>query len=238
MLTTDLVRERATRWLADAGTPDNVQILEFRHGFVVWPAGVADDVATPRAVVDRTTAELSAWGSLPAQEVARRYGELRERFPADVRGVLWAAGWRPGRDVSADIDRWLHRVRQTQPASMVGLECFPAARSVLAEFGGLRLTQFGATGLPAMGFDTYLQPVGEPLETGGVLELAQDVGAPMFPIGICADDDAIITIDAHNRVYLIHWGGDHVVADSVDEAIVTLVRGDRRYPLVDERGGR
>lgn len=169
---------------------------------------------------------------------ARRNRERHERFPKDVRQVLRSAGWRPGRNISRDVDEWLHKLRETQPGAMAGLPVVPAARAALAEFGRLRVPQadLASTG---DGFTTSFHPPTEPfhrLDTDGARALGAMLRVPAFPVGVSDDGDTPLAVDADGRVFLLRTGGYEILGETIDEGIVALVRGAPGY-LVDQPTG-
>jgi SUKH-3 immunity protein len=227
------------------GEPVEIGLYEFDLGYVVWPMepAPADPAAVPRSpgaariVVDKQTGEVSLWPSLPVRVIAARYADARAaeaRFPADVRAVLVTAGWSPGRDIGAAVDRWLARMagplRGSAPPAV--------ARRALTEFGGLVIPQYGPTGVIGGGFTTRLHPIDGDFVTGYLPDFGERIGSPVFPLGYSEDEGADLVIDAAGRVFMLHWVGDLFVAAGIDEAIITLVRGDRHrsYPAVQEDG--
>ncbi|WP_027644562.1 SUKH-3 domain-containing protein [Salinispora oceanensis] len=230
---------RFRRWAAVTlpGPLPLLNLYEFDLGFVISHSEplkrAADGTPLPPAetghlvvVVDRETGEVSQWPSLPGAVVAEKYARYRAaegRFPPDVREILDQAGWFPGRDMTAAVDLWLRRFAD----ELAGLECFPAARAALVEFGGLILPQFGGHGEPGGGFASGIQPT----RTGGVLAegseiFAEEYDNPVFPLGNNADGPSELVIDAQGRVFQLHWADDFFIGPDIDSALITLIRGD------------
>jgi hypothetical protein len=240
----DLARPWALSSLPASG--GEVGLFEFDLGYVAWPVpppsvertGPPLTVGAPRAVIDKETGELSVWPSLSAPAVAERYRadrQARQRFPEDVREVLAEAGWRPGRDVSTWVAQWLEKVYADNPAARQRLPLFPAAQAALAEFGGLRFTQLKRTGYAGGGFRVELWPDVGRVVVDLYAEFAADIGVPVFPFAWYEDGPSDAAVDANGRVFLLHPTAEFLVAPSVDEAMVALVRGpDLRE--VDDHG--
>jgi hypothetical protein len=243
MVTREEAVRRARDWLAEAGRPIgevDIEVLEFDDGFVLWPVQppgqpgvVPETIGGARAVVDRRTGELTTWPMLPTPVIADRYRQqrrARERFPTDVYEDLWAAGWRPGRNVAASVDEWLSRTGIDRELPMVG-----AARAALDEFGGLDIPQRGPGGKAGGGFPSHLYPGRNAPTTAEIREFADILGEPVFPIGDYEDGPSHVVVDAGGRVFLLHPMDDFFLGDTVDAALEWLVRGGDR-PVVDAAG--
>jgi hypothetical protein len=225
-----LARER----LGYGDKPVEVGLHEFGLGYVAWriepvPAGPPPSPGAARLVVDET-GELSWWPSVPVDVVASMYATARAaevRFPADVREVLAGAGWFPGRNVTAAVDAWLDR----EAGALGGLVPSAAARRALDELGGLVLPQYGPGGRVGGGFTSWIHPTDRSLATEYLHGFGQRLGTEVFPLGYSEDEGANLVADAAGRVFMLHWAGDLLVADGIDQAIVTLVRGMPRDRL-------
>ncbi|MDG4773760.1 SUKH-3 domain-containing protein [Solwaraspora sp. WMMD792] len=255
----DLARQWATEHGADAGTDERIGLHEFEYGYVAWliptddagsrtagppsagppdeapsPAGSPTGSGSPRIVIDGESGEVSQWPPVPVTVVAERYAAARaadRRFPPDVRPVLEAAGWFPGRDVSAMVDQWAGR----WAAELDGLVMTPVARAALTEFGGLTIAQFGSDGTADAGFPTFVHPVRSGLVTEEARVFVDEYDHPVFPLGGNSDGPAELVVDAAGRVLLLHWAGYQYVADDVDTALIRLVRGGPFPPLRPEQ---
>ncbi|GAA5185140.1 hypothetical protein GCM10023322_28210 [Rugosimonospora acidiphila] len=239
---TQLARSWALRALPAGG--GEVGLYEFDLGYVAWavppPAprrdGPPNTVGAPRLVIDRETGEQSLWPSLSAKAVAQRYQLERraeQRFSAEVREVLSAAGWRPGRDVSSRVSQWLSDVYERDPGARRGLTLFPAAQAALAEFGGLRFTQLSRVGYAGGGFRVELWPDEGRVVIDLFTEFGADLGVPVFPLAWYEDGPSDAVVDETGRVFLLHPVGEFLVADTVDEAITALVRGPELREIDD-----
>ncbi|ROO63365.1 SUKH-3 immunity protein of toxin-antitoxin system [Micromonospora sp. Llam0] len=240
----DLARRWATDHGAGAGADERIGLHEFEHGYVAWliPADDSAGPATgpptgsgsPRIVIDRESGEVSQWPPIPVTVVAERYAAARaaaRRFPPDVRPVLEAAGWFPGRDVSAMVDQWAGR----WAGELDGLVMTPVARAALTEFGGLTIAQFGSDGTADAGFPTFIHPVRSGLVTEEARVFVDEYDHPVFPLGGNSDGPAELVVDGAGRVLLLHWAGYQYVADDVDTALIRLVRGGPFPPLRPEQ---
>ncbi|WP_028565419.1 SUKH-3 domain-containing protein [Salinispora tropica] len=235
MISRDEALARARRWAAAGrpGPPPEVDFYEFDLGFVASRRGPTPQVADgpPRppsatgqatVVIDRETGELSRWPSLPIPALVERYAQHRAaegRFPPDVREVLDQAGWFPGRDMTAAVDLWLAHFAD----ELAGLECFPAARAALIEFGGLILPQVGG--------GRYWSSI-QPTRSNGVVTESSEVFAeefdnPVFPLGNNDDGPSELAMDAQGRVFQLHWADDFFIGPDIDTAIIALIRGGR-----------
>jgi hypothetical protein len=220
--------------LAHFGPGGEIRVAEFDTGFIVWraedrpadPSAPPLTVVRPTAVIDKGTGELTPWGSLPIDLIAAQYTAHRaaeRRFPPDVRAALEAAGWRPGRNREPAVIAWLNR--PSVLAAVRGIEFSEPARAALTEFGGLRLPQRGPDGHPGGGFPSRFFPIPDTLATVALRAFTLRTGIPAAPIGDHEDGPADLVIDPDGRVYLLHWADDLVVGDSIETALVWLVRG-------------
>jgi hypothetical protein len=170
--------------------------------------------------------------------VAERYRVSRQaqrRFPEDVREVLTAAGWAPGRDVSAWVRRWLEQVHAADPDVQQKLPLFPAAQAALAEFGGLRFTQMKRVGVAGGGFRVETWPDAGRVVVDLYAEFAADLGVPVFPFAWYEDGPSDVVVDARGRMFLLHPTAEFLIADSVDAAVTALV-STPEFRLVDDHG--
>jgi hypothetical protein len=222
------------------GTGDEIRVAEFDSGYIVWrvdtpaadPTTPPATVGRPTAVIDKETGEVTPWGSLPTEMVAAQYTAHRaaeHRFPPDVRAALEAAGWWPGRSREAAVVAWLNRPAVL--AAVRGIEFSGAARAALTEFGGLRLPQFGPDGTPGGGFPTRFFPIPQAPATSALRGFTTRTGIPAAPVGDHEDGPSDLVIDPDGRVFLLHWADDFVVGDSLDTALVWLVRGGPLNPV-------
>jgi SUKH-3 immunity protein len=215
------------------GSGGEIRVAEFDSGYIVWraearpldPSTPPPSVGRPTAVIDKETGQLTPWGSLPTGMIAAQYTAHRAaatRFPPDVRAALESAGWWPGRNREAAVVTWLNRPGVL--AAVRGIEFSGPARATLTEFGGLRLPQQG-------GFTSRIFPIPDALATEAPRAFITRTGISVAPIGDHDDGPADLVIDPDGRVLLLHWGEDYVVGDSIEAALVWLVRGGPLRPL-------
>lgn len=240
MVTRDEAIRRARDWIAGSGTPaGEISVHEFDLGYVVWPSqpapdGLPDTVGGARAVVDKTTGQLTVWPMLPTPTIAEQYRITRrahERFPQQVFDDLCAAGWHPGRNVAAAVDEWLDRtgIDHEVPLS-------EHARAALDEFGGLDIPQRGPGGKPGGGYTTRFYPGKERPTTPEILEFAGIIGRAVFPIAGNDDGPSHVVIDTDGRVFLLNPFDDIFLGGSLDEAIIWMTHYDDERPSVDDHG--
>ncbi|MEV6812280.1 SUKH-3 domain-containing protein [Micromonospora sp. NPDC051296] len=238
MISRDEALAIARQWAGagKAGPAPEVDLYEFDLGYVAWrvlPAPPPTDgppvpppsTGYPRAVIDRETGEVSQWRSLPAPLVAEEYAQHRAaegRFPPDVRYVLEKAGWYPGRNVTSAVDHWMVRFAD----ELAGLECSPAARAALVEFGGLQLPQFGGHGEPGGGYTSFIHPTLGGVVTDKAHAFSEEYENPVYPLGNNEDGPSELVVDAQGRVFMLHWADDFFIGPDVDTALVNLIRGE------------
>jgi hypothetical protein len=223
------------------GGTGEVGLLEFDLGYVAWPVPPPSTdpsrppvvIGAPRAVIDKETGELSVWPSLAAPAIAERYRRfraVRERFPGDVREVLTAAGWRPDRDVSVWVGQWLDELYETDRGSRERLPILPAARAALDQFGGLKLVQQRRVGYAGGGFRIEFWPGVGRVVVDTYADFAAELGMPVFPLGWYEDGSSDLVITEDGRVFLLHPVDEFLVGDTVEEAVIQLVRGPDLRP--------
>ncbi len=247
MITREQALETARAWaLASLPSGDGeVNLWEFDLCYVAAhvpppraPGTMPSQLGAPKAVIDKESGELSVWPSLSPELVAERYQRdraARQRLPEDVREVLTAAGWRSARDISARIDAWLAKLYEEQPAARDSLPLFPAAKAALAEFGGLRFKQLTRPGYAGGGFAVETWP-----DVGRVVlelytDFAADLGARVFPFAWYEDGPSDAVVAEDGRVFLLHPAGLYLLGETVDAAVIELVRGPELRE-VDEHG--
>jgi hypothetical protein len=163
----------------------------------------------------------------------------RAGLPEDVRGVLAAAGWRPGRDAGARVSAWLHEFYAAKPGTADCLPIHPVARGLLDEYGGLSFRQLKRVGSTSGGFDVHVWPTEGRVLVDLFVEFGTDLGVPVFPLAVYEDGPSDIVAAADGRVFLLHEAGEFLVGATPDEAIIRLVRGEPFIPVDDhgETGG-
>ncbi len=228
--------EKARRWALDHAPSSGGQVglYEFDLGYVAWavpPTAPRGDgpptiLGAPRLVIDKHTGELSTWPSLSVQVVAERYRQERraeQRFTAEVRQVLTAAGWYPGRDVSSWVDLWLAELHEQDPSLQRKLPLFPLARAALAEFGGLRFTPLSPANTSS-GSWVELWPADRPVMVDLYAKFAAAVDTPVFPLAWHHSGPCHTVVDEAGQAYLLCPDDAFPLAGNIDDAITALVR--------------
>jgi hypothetical protein len=247
-MTRDEAVARADEWLNGASPAEQrlqVGLREFDLGYVAWgieppptdPSQPPASSGAARAVIDKASGELTTFPSLPVDVIIEQYRQqhaAEPRFPDDVRQVLQDAGWFPGRSVTADIDRWAAGFTPRESPKGRRHELFPAARAVLDEFGGLKVGQRGH-GQDLGRFPFAIYPATDWFPDPDLYaEFAEEIGKRAFPIGIHDDGPSELAIDEDGRVFLLHWSDDLLEGETIDEALVTLIRGAQPRASVGE----
>ena len=201
-------------------------------GWVAWTGG-SPDTPPPagtgqRAVIDAVAQELSRWPAWDVDEIAARAAAAtgEDRFPADVRAHLEAAGWQPGRRIpEVDLDRVaesLAALRSERPIRLHG-----TARTFLAEFGGLTVAPHGR---PALSF----APVPEQF-SGWLLDVPEDVlGEHFCPVALFRDGEPSQVLLGESGRSLMRAGTEfYEVADDPDATVIDLVAGTGQHEELD-----
>jgi hypothetical protein len=102
--------------------------------------------------------------------------------------LLRAAGWHEGRRI--DVSPW-----ESLPTKL-----FPAARRVLAEFGGLVIGETGR-GIDFARSDVDLRLMRPSPGSSGYEDLEREMGQRLFWLGMVHDANAELVIDESGRVY-------------------------------------
>jgi hypothetical protein len=138
------------------------------------------------------------------------------QWSAETDRTLRAAGWYPGRRVSTE--QWEKTLRERG-----GFEMHEAARTFLAEFGGLEVEQHGpGENMARMPF--RLDPVAAEYDDEIFDVLSEEAGVDLYPIGEMDRRNNYLGIAPDGSVYL---GMDAVtlLADSPHKALENLVEG-------------
>ncbi|GID29112.1 SUKH-3 domain-containing protein [Paractinoplanes brasiliensis] len=139
------------------------------------------------------------------------------RFPYEVARVLAGGGW-IGPSSGEDA------VERAVEASGGRLRPFEAARAAIADFPGVRCARRGP-GLRRAIRLLRLDPVPGAWSAAALLEFAEVIGVPLFPIGI-EGGDAVVAIDELGRVFVLDQAGEWFVGSTLDEALTGLLTGD------------
>lgn len=239
-----IVNQEEAAALASRGlgvSVDDLELREFEEGWVAWPvvAGTAvgvlpDRIGDARVVVERSTGKVSSWPPLPVEEIiARSHAAPAGRFPEDVETHLRKSGWYPGRSIpDADLDHYAQRLDVLTTDEELRLTLVAPARRFLAEFGGLTI------GVAPMKPTTF-QPRPTAPDVDSFSFLREDLGELITPIGTIDDPDypEEIVLSDGGRVFLTNFSGAYLLAETIDWAVVRLVRGrGSALPLVDDEG--
>lgn len=248
MITQEEARATAQAWVGADGP--EIGMHEFDLGWVVWaevddridPARPPQRLGDSRGVVDRDAGEVFVYPPMPADDVAERHRwrkQAYQRFPRDVAHALLQAGWHPGRttpdaalDDFADLVPMLGEAGPDRP----GFALHVAARDALREFGSLRVrgpgTEDVADGSAAHPTTVTVSfpPAARPSDFHLLDGLDEDLGLVVAPLAaVHPDRYEDVGIDADGRVFSVssYTGDALLVAESVDDALVALLRGDR-----------
>jgi len=204
----------------------------------------AEDYRVRPADARTVAAAVSAATKADAIYTARRDRWLVEqrlsadpsRFPQELQQRLFAIGWRPDRDVSDEVERWLQRelpeLRETHRriGQFAPLEPFDAARKVFAEFGGLQ-SRDSAGGVTSarVPFVIFPPPPGDGRsllsDPFSVMYLGSRLGLPVFQLGYIEDGSALLVIAEDGSVHLT-GAVERFVGETFDAAIAALMNGD------------
>ena len=114
---------------------------------------------------------------------------MRTSHSKDVEELLRQAGWHPGRRI--DLSPWVTH----------GMKLFPAARRILAEFGGLVIGD-NERGIDTARSDVDLLPKSYNRDRASESDLEREVGSRLFPIATVQSSNGELWIDEGGRVYL------------------------------------
>jgi len=172
---------------------------------------------------------LVPWSQLAFVEPFRPYSAniaQPGRFPDRVAGALADAGWRPMQQAVAEAlaDGMIDDVLNV-PGKRHRHRSFPAARAAISDFPGI------FCGLRGPGVHRWvrwlnLEPTAAAHSADMLGELAEVIGAPLFPIGVEAKGDAIVAIDERGRMFALDQGGEWFLGETLDEGLLSLLTGD------------
>ncbi|GGT98443.1 SUKH-3 domain-containing protein [Streptomyces violascens] len=152
------------------------------------------------------------------------------RFPVPVDAALRTAGWQPGRWDIRQAEAWADVLRgHTSPAGHRHT-VFPAAVEAWAEFGGLTLTATGPgrrNAPAALRFD----PLAGLHLARTLADLGRALETDIAPLGEEGDQQAVLAIDTHGRVYALDHTGDWYLGPDIDTALNTLITGTQPIRL-------
>jgi len=156
-----------------------------------------------------------------------------DRFPVALDAALQEAGWHAGRWDMKQAEIWADSLRAHASPAGHRHAVFPAAVEAWAEFGGLHITGTGPgrhiapTPLlidPMCGLHLArtLADLGRALETE-ICPLGEETPGPAEP----GSGRAVLAIDIEGRVYSLDHTGDWYLGPKIDDALATLVLGER-----------
>jgi len=152
-------------------------------------------------------------GTMPLGEAAE------QRWPAENSRVLRAAGWYPGRSIPTGTWESVLRLHG-------GFEMHDAARSYLAEFGGVRIPFRGPwNAMPWREF--RCDPLLALWDDEILKDLSEQAGAYLYPIGMIDRRSQYLLMAQDGSVY-VGMDSVAVLAATPGEAVATLTRRVRR----------
>ncbi|SDY71728.1 YwqJ-like deaminase [Micromonospora pattaloongensis] len=144
------------------------------------------------------------------------------RFPPQVAHALVEAGWWP--DFGDGV---VARYQIAEVTGVAGLahrhEPFPAAEQTLTAFPGLVSHRQGP------GEQVWIRPFrvspSAAAHTADTLaDFAAVLGARLFPLGT-EEDDSILAVDEHGRVFALDQAGEWFLGATIDQALTNLLLG-------------
>ncbi len=157
---------------------------------------------------------------------------LEERFSKHTTQILRRAGWFPERHVFSTL------------ILPDGFDLLAPAKIVLDEFGGLSMDFFYSAefGTNFQRSKVVIDPslCAKEIESESIAEHSQQIGHPLYPLGIYYDDNwdpvcSTILIDDLGRLFLIAFWTDRFIGETFDIAINNLFDGSRGKPI-DQNG--
>jgi hypothetical protein len=176
------------------------------------------------------------WGQLGWTEEWRPQPQTLpdpHRFPADVAHALVDAGWRlPDLSNRVSVARIVREV--TSVAGLVHRhESFPAAEETIYAFPGLVAGRMGPG--EQLWIRRFLIEPSSAAHTADTLaDFAAVLSARLFPIGT-EQNDSILAVDEHGRVFALDQAGEWFLGATIDEALTNLLLG-RAVPRVKGDG--
>jgi hypothetical protein len=144
------------------------------------------------------------------------------RFPDEVARIMAGGGWKPLNRVSREL---LANVKINNVVQAAPHVPFPAIRRMLVDFPLLSPARRGPGVQRAIRVLT-LDPMDAAFTAGALAELAEVIGAPLFPMGREGWGDALLAMDSGGRVFGLDQGGEWFLGETLDEALVGLLTGD------------
>lgn len=215
------------RWIAD-------------HGY---RADTAPDEVVRRAIAAAKDWERAISDEVLAYEAAQRAEVAGDAtaapVPPEVRERLEALGWRPGRDVSDQVSRWLADWVDDladMPFERDGYpryEPIPAALAVLNEFGGL-VSRANGRGVTSAQIPFTIYPTGQGDDLAQFATAAQMLGervdARVFQVGNVERNTGALVVDEEGRVFAC-GPVDLYLGKDIYEALTRMIKGIRAQQL-------
>jgi hypothetical protein len=212
-----------------------------------YRARPADDATVAAAVEAAKKADAIYTAQRDRWLVEQKLTADPSRFPPELQERLFAIGWRPDRDVSAEVEQWLagelERLREFQRrlGEFTAPEPFPAVRAVFAEFGGLESRDdAGGVTSARVPFVIFPPPPGDGKsllsDAWDVMSLGRRLGQPVFQLGYIEDGSAVLVMAADGSVHLT-GAVEKLVGETFDEAVAALMNGDLPGQPSDPDGG-
>ncbi|MBW6439326.1 SUKH-3 domain-containing protein [Actinoplanes hulinensis] len=157
------------------------------------------------------------------------------RFSDTLASEMLNGGWLP--DVPNEYDtEMIETLVESDVLPVHGQEhqheWFPAAGEAYGHTNLLVLSR-RAPGLEQRSRMVHVNPV-DAAHTADLLhEFGRVIGARLFPLGR-VNDESVLAIDEHGRVFDLDQAGEWFVADTYIEALETLVLGKRTYRVRDD----
>jgi SUKH-3 immunity protein/YwqJ-like deaminase len=147
------------------------------------------------------------------------------RFPDDVATVLADGGWAPRDTDDVLADAAMERV--------AGHPAFPAAKRALTDFPGLVCGRRGP-GERHWIRVFEINPSAAAHSAAILADLAEVIGARLFPLGSEGKGDTMLAIDEHGRVFALDQGGEWFVGGTMDAALTNLATGAPQPRIRDD----
>ncbi|MFI5935194.1 SUKH-3 domain-containing protein [Actinoplanes sp. NPDC051494] len=189
-------------------------------GRPVTPCETCIEVLTQLSLIPR-----AATGALFERIPPAQPNPVPDRFPDDIASALLDAHWRPQR--KPNVAAGMVAVMTADIVAVEGKEHrhegFPAASAALESITLLTAGRCGP------GIDQRIRyftiDPRDAMHSADVLyEFGQVIGARLFPIGAEAET-SFLTVDERGRVFALDQGGEWFIAETFDQALITLLTG-------------
>ena len=146
------------------------------------------------------------------------------RVSEQVTKALDRAGWRDGRKIVGEVERW-----RTELAASDQFFLSESARAALTEFGGLTIVPRRSRG-PMAAAPVELNPMRAEGESERFQEMEAIAGEPLYPLGIYDNGNQFLAIAPSGSVFLVM---DNIVyvRSMFDRALEALLTGELCVPV-------